>query len=94
VNIKKLLNENQQIRKYLDGMINSMPSMLIGVTGEGWITHWNTHTEQFTGLSHDAVLNQPIEIILPVLEGINKLIYRSAIRSTIETKVKTLILLS
>ncbi|WP_198264965.1 hybrid sensor histidine kinase/response regulator [sulfur-oxidizing endosymbiont of Gigantopelta aegis] len=86
--IKRLLNENLKMRKYLDGMINSMPSMLIGVTGEGWITHWNTQTEIFTGLSYESVFKQPIEQVLPVLEGINDLIYRAVIRSTTETKEK------
>ncbi|MCW8928670.1 MAG: ATP-binding protein [Gammaproteobacteria bacterium] len=89
-NVEVLLHENQQVKKYLSGMINSMPSMLIGVTGEGWITHWNTEAEKLTGISYETALNQPIEIVLPALKGINDLIYRSAIRSTIEKKEKFL----
>ena len=88
INIEKLLKKNQQINTYLDGIINSMPSMLIGVSGEGWITHWNDRIAQFTGLSQKETLNESIEKILPELEGINSLVYRSAIRSTIKTKEK------
>ncbi len=87
-NIEILLAENQQVKKYLNGMINSMPSMLIGVTGEGWITHWNAEAERITGISCEDALNQSIESILPCLSGINDLIYRSAIRSIIEKKEK------
>ena len=86
--IEKLLYENQQGRHYLSGIIDSMPSMLIGVTGEGYITHWNTQAEEFTGIPYEAVLNQQIEIVLPALKGINHLIYHAAIRSTVEKKEK------
>lgn len=87
-NIEKLLHENQQVRTYLDGIINSMPSMLIGVSGEGWITHWNEQVEKFTGISKDKVLNQSIDEVLPELDGISYLVYRSAIQTTIEKKEK------
>ncbi len=86
--IEKLLYENQQGRLYLNGIIDSMPSMLIGVTGEGYITHWNTQAEEFTGIPYEAVLNQPIEMVLPALKGINHLIYRAVIHSTVEKKEK------
>lgn len=86
--IEKLLIENQQVRKYLNGIINSMPSMLIGVTGEGLITHWNAQAEMFSGLAKKQVQQQSIEQVLPALEGINKLIFLAATQSTIEKKEK------
>lgn len=52
----------QEAQNYLQSMIDSMPSVLIGVTREGLITHWNSAAEQATDIpAEDAVghhLNQ------------------------------------
>jgi len=88
--IKNLLKENVRVKTYLNGIINSMPSILIGVTGEGYITHWNTEAEKTTNIHYEEVINRKIESVLPTLESVKELIYRSTIRSTIEKKEKFL----
>ncbi len=48
----------EKLRKtqdYLNSIINSMPSVLISVTADGRITHWNTSAERATDLTADAV---------------------------------------
>lgn len=46
----------RQTQGYLHSIINSMPSIMIGVTPEGCITHWNSNAEQSTKvLEQDAI---------------------------------------
>ncbi len=49
-----LLRETQD---YLNSIINSMPSVLIGVTREGTITHWNTAATRITDTPPEDALN-------------------------------------
>ncbi len=59
-----LLRETQD---YLHSIINSMPSVLIGVTREGYITHWNTAAELVTGLEANKALGQHLNSAYPSL---------------------------
>jgi PAS domain S-box-containing protein len=59
-----LLRETQD---YLHSIINAMPSVLIGVTHQGYITHWNTAAEQETGISADDALGRHISEAYPKL---------------------------
>ena len=49
--LKKELAEKEtmRLRKYLSNIIDSMPSILVGVDSEGKVTQWNKTTEQNTG---------------------------------------------
>ncbi|WP_341939294.1 two-component system sensor histidine kinase NtrB [Marinimicrobium sp. C2-29] len=59
-----LLRETQD---YLHSIINSMPSILIGVTPDGTVTHWNTAAELSTGLTPDQALGKPLNQVYPRL---------------------------
>lgn len=59
-----LLRETQD---YLHSIINAMPSVLIGVTPEGIVTHWNTAAERITGFSSEQALGQPLTDVYPDL---------------------------
>lgn len=54
---EELLQETQD---YLQSMINSMPSILIGVTREGTITQWNVAAEQMTHVESADALGKSI----------------------------------
>ncbi|MGI1678157.1 MAG: PAS domain S-box protein [Cellvibrionaceae bacterium] len=54
---EELLQETQD---YLQSMINSMPSILIGVTREGTITQWNVAAEQITHVDSADALGKSI----------------------------------
>jgi len=57
----------RETKEYLQSMINSMPSIIIGVTAKGVVTHWNASAEHsFEIFSQDA-LGQPLELLLPNL---------------------------
>lgn len=69
----------RETKEYLQSMINSMPSIIIGVTAKGIVTHWNASAEHtFEIFSQDA-LGQPIESLLSHLP-----ISLSMIRATIQ----------
>ncbi len=50
---KKAQEELKRTQNYLDNVVNSMPSMLIGVDAEERVTHWNKEAEKTTGISSD-----------------------------------------
>ncbi|MBX2807260.1 MAG: PAS domain-containing protein [Cellvibrionaceae bacterium] len=61
---EKLLNETQA---NLQNIINSMPSILIGITPEGIISHWNAAAEDATAIDHTAALNRELAVVAPDL---------------------------
>ncbi len=59
-----LLHETQQ---YLQSIINSMPNILIGVTVNGYVTHWNSAAFKATKLRAEEVLGTHISQVYPEL---------------------------
>ncbi|BBO90099.1 PAS domain S-box protein [Desulfosarcina ovata] len=64
---KIAVEELQRLRNYLSNIINSMPSVLVGVDREGRVTQWNAQAERVTGLSFEAARTQPLESAFPQL---------------------------
>nr|HPQ41900.1 PAS domain S-box protein [bacterium] len=50
--------ELQHLRKLLSNILNSMPSVLIGVDSDGVITHWNNRAEQVFGVTTDTAIGR------------------------------------
>lgn len=59
-----LLNETKE---YLNSIINSMPSVMIGVTPSGHVTHWNAAAELATGIREKQALGFRLHEIYPDL---------------------------
>ncbi len=59
-----LLRETQE---YLHSIINSMPSVIIGVTHRGFITHWNAAATEKTGIDSKDALNKHLRDVYPSL---------------------------
>ncbi|MDA3958008.1 ATP-binding protein, partial [Oceanispirochaeta sp.] len=57
--------ELQKAHNYIDNIINSMPSILIGVNPEGIITQWNKEAENKTGFTGNKVIGQSLDLVLP-----------------------------
>ncbi len=64
---KAALEELQRLRNYLFNIINSMPSVLVGVDVKGRVTQWNKQAERLTGISYDSARQQPLETVFPQL---------------------------
>jgi PAS domain S-box-containing protein len=61
--------ELQRMRTYLKNIIDSMPSILVGVNRNGRITEWNQSAEKATGVSNDQAIGQPFIELFPELES-------------------------
>ncbi len=57
--------EISNLKNYLSNIIDSMPSMLVGIDGEGTITQWNHEAQVVTGISLRNAIGQPFYTVLP-----------------------------
>ncbi len=64
---KRAEDDLLHLQNYLANIINSMPSMLVGVDRDGVITQWNSEAEQVTGLTPDAAVGQLLPAAVPRL---------------------------
>ncbi len=62
---KEAENELKKLRNYLENIINSMPSALIGVDSKSNVTQWNRKAEKLTGISTDGAHGQAIDSVFP-----------------------------
>lgn len=59
-NLKKAQN-------FVSNIIDSMPSVLVGVDNQGRVTQWNQQAARVTGLLSDNVLSRPLDAMFPSL---------------------------
>ncbi len=64
---KKAEEALHRLRNYLTNIIDSMPSVLIGVDSEGVVTQWNTEAQRATGVSVAEAIGQPLTLAFPRL---------------------------
>lgn len=76
---KRAEEEVDKLRIYLDDVINSMPSLLVGVDENCCITHWNREAQNQTGFKLTEVKGRPLENIIPRLAGICQSIKEKAV---------------
>lgn len=60
--------ELKRLQSYLANIINSMPSVLVGVDKHGCVTQWNMAAEKMTGMSASAAQGRPLDLVLPVFQ--------------------------
>jgi PAS domain S-box-containing protein len=65
---KRAAQELQRMRSYLKNIIDSMPSILVGVDVEGRVTEWNQEAENATGVAAADALGRAFVEVLPQLE--------------------------
>ena len=53
----------------VSNIIDSMPSVLVGVDAQGRVTHWNRQAVKKTGLSVDQSQSRPLDDVFPILKG-------------------------
>ncbi|MCP4686994.1 MAG: PAS domain S-box protein, partial [Desulfobacterales bacterium] len=64
---KEAENELRKARTYIANIIDSMPSMLIGVDIDGKVTQWNKTAERSTGIAPGAARGKPLFEVFPRL---------------------------
>lgn len=71
-----------ETKDYLSSLINSLPTVIVGVTEDGYVTHWNIAAEEHTGIDSEGALGQPLTDVIkrPVItvEQIRKTIAEGA----------------
>ena len=65
---KKAEEEAHQLRTYLASIIDSMPSVLVGVDKDGHITQWNAAAERFSAIGADQAIGRPLQVTFPFLK--------------------------
>lgn len=89
IDITQLKNAERQMERmrfYLQNIIDSMPSILIGVDREGRITQWNSAACNDTGLPVETVLGTPLAESLPwfapMIQNVHKAMAKREILKT------------
>ena len=67
--LKRAMSEIQRMRSYLKNIIDSMPSLLVGVNADGLITEWNQGAQQVTGVAASDALGRSFAELLPHLSS-------------------------
>lgn len=64
--VRKIFEDKiEAMQHHLNGIINSIPSMIIALNHSLKITEWNSAAEQFTGISQEEALGKSIMRIFP-----------------------------
>jgi PAS domain S-box-containing protein len=64
---REAARELQRMRAYLKNIIDSMPSLLVGVDTQGQITEWNRSAESSTGITAREALGRDFQVLFPEL---------------------------
>ncbi len=63
----KSAEEMNRLRNVLKNMIDSMPSVLVGIDSEGRVTHWNREASRVTGLAQEKAQGNILSEVFPLL---------------------------
>lgn len=63
--IKNMADELYQLKSYLSNIINSMPSILISVDKNGFVTQWNKKAEEHTGIEVNNAVGKSVKDVYP-----------------------------
>jgi len=66
---KQAEEERKRLRSFLKNIIDSMPSVLIGIDSDGRVTHWNREAQAATGLTSRKAIGMLLEDGYPALQG-------------------------
>ncbi|CAN2041619.1 two-component system, NtrC family, sensor kinase [Candidatus Magnetomoraceae bacterium gMMP-15] len=55
----------QKAHDYLNNIIKSMPSVIVGIDTEERVTHWNLEAENLTGIDAKQAQGQPLKNVFP-----------------------------
>ncbi len=61
---KQAESEIQQLKNYLANIIDSMPSVLVGMDRAGNVTQWNRRAEAATGMAAGEAIGKPVSEVL------------------------------
>ncbi|UFS69421.1 PAS domain S-box protein [Geomonas sp. RF6] len=62
---KRQEQELRQVKNFLSDIVDSMPSLLVGICREEKVTQWNLEAQRVTGLSAAEAIGRPVAEVLP-----------------------------
>jgi len=62
-------DEMRRLRNLLGNIVNSMPSVLVGIDAAGNVTQWNQQAEEVTGVTATEALGRNLKDVFAVLAG-------------------------
>jgi PAS domain S-box-containing protein len=60
----------RQSRALLNDILDSMPSVVVGISDQGLVTHWNESAAAMTGVARKDILDKPPWVALPMLASL------------------------
>jgi signal transduction histidine kinase/ActR/RegA family two-component response regulator len=70
--ISSQFTQLKHLHHVLDNVVNSMPSMLVGVNTDFIIQQWNKQAQDVTGVAPTVAINQSVYKVLPFLKDMQK----------------------
>jgi PAS domain S-box-containing protein len=86
---KRAEEEMRRLQNYLSNIIDSMPSVLVGVDAEGRVTQWNAAAEGVTGISAAAIQGRSLNEVLPSLSHVMENVQQAMLTKTVHSESKT-----
>ena len=90
---KRSLDERNMLKNYLSSIINSMPSILVGVDTSGLVTQWNFQAELETGLRDKDAIGKKLTDVFPrlysIMDNINDSMNSGRIRTCLKHEYST-----
>jgi len=59
----------RKAESFISNIMNSMPSVLVGVDSDGKVTHWNSRAKAVTGVTYDEAVGRPLKLAFPRLSS-------------------------
>lgn len=87
---RKVEKEVRFLQNYLENIVNSMPSILVGVDAQSRVTLWNRRAELTTGLTADEAKGRDLATVYPLLSARLDRIQESFTSKTIQ-KAETIV---
>lgn len=85
---KLVEDELRYLRNLLSNIVNSMPSILVGVDKDGKVIQWNLKAEQISGVKAEKAQGKPLDSIFPQLQSEMEKIYRAIRSRQVQEKTK------
>jgi len=71
-------------QQYLTSIINSMPSILVGLDETLRVTQWNLRAERFTGIEPEAAVGKSLSEVLPRMAPKEQMVHRALNKSSLQ----------
>lgn len=86
---ERVEHELLRLKHYLSNIIDSMPSVLVGVDAQMRVTHWNREAERVTGTSAVAAIGSQLAAVCPQMDDELEKVRRSIAsgRPLVDSKV-------